>query len=339
MVHWIHGIKTALAAGLCLAITTIYNFEYGYWAVITSVIVMQVYVADSIRMCMYRFSGTIIGAILAIAAIFIFPNTLPGRFLAVMLPVGILSFMTHYNTRYRMAAITAVIIVMTGFEVPDEVSFALFRIMEIVVGIFCAFAVSVLVFPVRLVDVLKRDLSQQAEECCASYDILIAAFLNGQEQVDEDLLSPVSHKVWKNHELFENIHRHEALIYHKKFGTNLKTIVAAMDTVLEHLKTMSRSLNVPKDSAFDIIMEKELMDLSQMSKEALMALVGNAPGHTIEDLSMVIDASETKLYKIRSSGATTRFNLHKIVQVYSFYHSMRYLAQDLMIALKKIEPQ
>jgi len=114
--HWLHGIKTAMAAGLCYGITTFYHLEYGYWAVISTVIVMQVYVADSIRMCLYRLSGTIIGALMGIGALLYFPDTPLGRLFAVLLPVGICSFMTHYNPRYRMAAITAVIVIMTGLQ-------------------------------------------------------------------------------------------------------------------------------------------------------------------------------------------------------------------------------
>ncbi len=336
-VHWIHGIKTALATGLCLGITTLYNLDYGYWAVITTVIVMQVYVADSIQMCLYRFSGTIIGALLGIASILIFPDTLPCHFPAVMIPVGILSFMTHYNTRYRMAAITAVIIIMTGFSMPHQVSFGFFRIVEIAIGLFCAFVVSVLVFPVRLVDLLNENLRQQALECCEKYDILVAAFLNGQTPVDRDLLAPLGRKVWKNHELFENIRHHEALIYHKKFSKNLKTIVATMDTVIEHLKTMARSLNVTKATGFDILMKNELRGLAQASKQALTAMVENAPDHGIQALANAIERTENRLHELRSRGVTTRFDLHKLVQVYSFYHSMHCLAQDLMQSLDAIE--
>ncbi|ACN16409.1 conserved hypothetical protein [Desulforapulum autotrophicum HRM2] len=337
MIHWIHGIKTALAAGLCLGITTFYHLDFGYWAVITTVIVMQVYVADSIQMCLYRFSGTIIGAVLGIASILIFPDTPLYHFPAVMVPVGILSFMTHYNTRYRMAAITAVIIIMTGISAPNQVSFALFRIIEITIGLFCAFLVSVLVFPVRLVDVLRENLRQQTLECCEKYDILVAAFLNGQEPVDKELLAPLGSKVWKNHELFENIRHHEALIYHKKFGKNLKTIVASMDTVIEHLKTMVRNLNATTESGFDILMKDELRGLAQASQVALTAMVENSPDLGIQGLADALERTEKKLHALRSKGVTTRFDLHKPVQVYSFYHAMHYLAQDLMQSLEAIK--
>jgi len=46
--HILHGLKTASAAVMAYAVTTILNLEFGCWAVISTVIVMQVYVADDI---------------------------------------------------------------------------------------------------------------------------------------------------------------------------------------------------------------------------------------------------------------------------------------------------
>lgn len=333
--HWVHGIKTAIAAGLCYGLTTFYTLEYGYWAVITTVIVMQVYVADSIRMCLYRFSGTIIGALMGIGSLLLFPDTPPGRLCAILLAVGTCSFMTHYNPRYRMAAITAVIIIMTGFAAPDKVGFGVARIIEIAIGIFCAFVVSVLVFPARVVDVLKENIREQALDCCEKYDLLVLAFLNGQKRVDDTLLEDLTRTVWKNHELFQSIKQHEALIYPRKFNKNMKTIVSTMDKVVEHLRAMARTLNVTEADGFDIIMEKELIILAHQSKAALMTLVETGPdSKEAAPLSQAIATTEERLHQLRSQRATARFDLHKLEQVFSFYHAMHYLAEDLVAALE-----
>lgn len=39
--HLIHGFKTALAAVLAYYLTTILSLDFGYWAVISAVIVMH----------------------------------------------------------------------------------------------------------------------------------------------------------------------------------------------------------------------------------------------------------------------------------------------------------
>jgi uncharacterized membrane protein YccC len=73
---------------------------------------MQIYVADSVEMCLYRLSGTTVGAILGVLVLFAIPKN--GLFigLALFLTIGICSFLAHYKNCYRMAAITVVIIVM-----------------------------------------------------------------------------------------------------------------------------------------------------------------------------------------------------------------------------------
>ena len=163
--HVLHGFKTAFAAVLAYAVTNFLNLEFGYWAVISTVIVMQVYVADSIEMCLYRFSGTLGGALLGILVLFIIPKTHFFIGLALFLTIGTCSFLTRYNTRYRMAAITVVIVVMTGMHAQDPIMFGVARVFEISIGIVCAFAVSVLVFTRRRVDVLMNKLKTQAQAC------------------------------------------------------------------------------------------------------------------------------------------------------------------------------
>ncbi len=70
--HTRHGVKVGLASVLAYYLSGQVGLPYAYWAVITTVIVMQMHVADSIQMCLYRFTGTAIGAVIGIAAILIF---------------------------------------------------------------------------------------------------------------------------------------------------------------------------------------------------------------------------------------------------------------------------
>ncbi|MFO7883327.1 MAG: FUSC family protein [Desulfobacteraceae bacterium] len=329
-IHAVHGIKTALASVFAYALVTFLDLEYGYWAVFSTVIVMQVYVADSINMCIYRLSGTVIGAAVGIAALLLFPSTPFWTGVSIFLFVGLCSFMTHYNSRYRMAAITVAIIIMTGLAAPDKIRFGLDRVIEICIGIFCAFSVSVLVFPVRRVDQLQNNLKAEAAVCAEKYDELLKAFLSGQKRVNNNLLLDLSVQVWTNHELYQNIKRHEALIYPKKFSKNLAAVVSTIDRTLEHLRTMQRILNKTQGKAYDIIMEKELVLLAEKSKEALLRIVNQNDSLDLSELSKAAAEAEKKLIVLRSQGVTIRFDVQKLIQVYSFYHTMHYLAEDLI---------
>lgn len=331
----IHGVKTAIASVLAYAITILLNLDFGYWAVISTVIVMQVYVADSIEMCLYRLSGTVIGALMGVLVILAIPGTPVWIAGALFFTVGLCSFLTQYRTRYRMAAITVVIVVMTGVASDDIIGFGLARVIEICVGILCAFAVSVLILPRRKADVLRGKLEAQARECAEKCNILVSAFISRQQNVDESLLDELVQDVWNNQNFFLNIRRHESLLYHLKDNFSAKLIL--MGRVVEHLRNMVRILNSLDSDGYDIIMSKELKAISQESGDALVALIKNDPSYDRKRLETMINDMDSRLLDIRKEGLIRRFDLKRLVQVVSFYNSLEYFAEDIFSGAEKLK--
>jgi uncharacterized membrane protein YgaE (UPF0421/DUF939 family) len=333
--HAIHGLKTALAAVMAYAVTTALDLEFGYWAVISTVIVMQVYVADSVEMCLYRFSGTLIGALLGVLVILTIPKTPVFIGMALFLTIGICSFLTRYKTRYRMAAITVVIVVMTGLQTQDAWHFGLSRVLEIGIGILCAFAVSVAVFPQRKIDVLKQRLENQARACADKCRILVEAFIARQQCVNEALITALASEVWDNHALLEKTRRHESLIYQKTFRENFALKVAVISRSVEHLRNMVRSLNTCDDAGYDIIMSRELMRVADVSGKALVRFVQNDSLGVRQDLIQALEELHAKLIGIRREGLIRRFDYQRLVQVFSFYSSLVYFADDILAGLNE----
>ncbi|MFO7753641.1 MAG: FUSC family protein [Desulfobacteraceae bacterium] len=338
-IHMIHGIKTAVAAVLAYLITGFFGFEFGYWAVISAVIVMQVYVADSVKMCFYRFSGTLIGAFLGVTVLALFPENSFWVGIELFLTIGLCSFLTHYNTRYRMAAITVVIVIMTAQDAPQIVLVGVSRVLEIGIGILCAFVVSVVVLPRRKVDVLKHNLSDQAKGCSEKYQFIVRSFLDGQQSIDADFLEPLPEGIWSNHEILENIRQHEALIYPRQFSRNLAVQVATMNRVLGHLRAMIRTLSATENKGFDIIMKKELQILSEKSGNMLVKLSENrVSSEDRAEVEQALQDADARLLELRRQGVTHRFDLKKLLQVFAFYNSMHHFADDLLDAAGRADP-
>lgn len=335
--HVIHGFKTAFAAVLTYAIITLANFETGYWAVITTVIVMQVYVADSVKMCLYRFFGTIIGALLGVLVLLFAPKTPFFIGVALFLTIGLCSFLTRYTTRYRMAAITVVIMVLTGLYTQDIIVFGLTRVFEICIGIFCAFLVSILVFPKRKVDLLRDKLEAQAKECSEKCCILVEAFISKQRNVTETLLDDLVKDVWDNHALLQNINQHEALIYHKKFNENFSLKVSVINHCVEHMRNMVRTLNSLSGDGYDIIMSRELKKLAEESGNALILFIKNEALTAKKDLKKLIADLDIKLVNIRKEGLIRRFDSKRLTQVFSFYSSLHYFSEDILSGMNSIQ--
>ncbi|WP_419662015.1 hypothetical protein Dvar_24580 [Desulfosarcina variabilis str. Montpellier] len=333
----IHGFKTALAAVLAYYITTISALDFGYWAVISAVIVMQVYVADSVEMCFYRFSGTIIGAALGVSVLLVMPKTSIFIGGALFVTVGICSFFTRYHTRYRMAGITVVIVVMTGLYTQDVLMFGLYRVLEICIGILCAFLVSVLVLPKRKVDMLSAALQKQAKACAKRCSILVDAFIARQQNIDEAPVDELVKDVWGNHELLQKANRNEALIYSKKFNEKFPLKVSVVNRSVEHLRNMVRALNAVDDNGYEIIMSRELTKLAETSGRALVMLINNEYLTAKDELEQTLSEMDTRLISIRKEGLIRRFDTKKLIQVFSFYSSLLYFADDILFAISEAQ--
>jgi uncharacterized membrane protein YgaE (UPF0421/DUF939 family) len=338
-INIIHGFKTAVAATLAYLITILFNLEFGYWAVLSTVIVMQVYVADSIEMCLYRLTGTLSGAVIGAVVLVLIPKTYFFIGLALFVTIGICSFLTKYNTRYKMAAITVVIIVITGAHVENILSFALSRVTEICIGILCAFVVSVFIFPKRKIDVLKDRLGLQAKACSENCNILIKAFTSKQQNVDEALMDDLVKNVWENYIVLEKIRQHESLIYRKKFNENFSVKISLMSRSVEHLRNMARTLNSLGDEGHDIIMEKELEKLALECGNTLFMLIKNEFSSVSNNLEEIVTDLDIKLLNLRKEGLTRRFDSKRLVQVFSFYSSLIYFAEDIIAGSLKLRDQ
>ncbi len=334
--HVTHGLKTAFAAVLAYTITTLLHLEFGYWAVISTVIVMQIYVADSIEMCLYRLSGTIAGALFGVLVLLVIPRTDFFIGIALFVTIGICSFLSRYKNRYRMAAITVVIIVMTGSHTDNIFAFGMARVSEIFIGILCAFAVSILIFPKRRVDALMDKLEEQSNACSQKCRILVKAFISKQQNVDETLVDELVKDIWDNHALLQKIRLHEALIYHKSFNKNFSKKVSLMNRSAEHLRNMVRTLNSLDENGYDIIMADELQALAKESGDTLVRLMKNDALPEAKTLEARVAALDTKLINIRKEGLIRRFDSKRLIQVFSFYSSLLYFAQDIIDSTKKL---
>ena len=334
--HVIHGFKSALAAVLAYAMTTALDLEFGYWAVITTVIVMQVYVADSVEMCLYRFSGTMIGATMGTLVLWVMPRTPFFTGIALFGTIGICSFLTKYQTRYRMAGITVAIVVMTGMQAPNVFVFGMFRVLEICIGILCAFTVSVAVFPKRKVDVLREKLISQATACADRCSVLVDAFTSKQQNVEESIVADLVDDVWGNHALLQKISQHESLIYRKRIKEDFELKVAVISRSVEHLRNMARALNALSDKGYDIILTKELKTLAEKSGKALIRFIHGEPLNTRNELESFLAELDEKLGELRKEGLIRRFDTKKLIQVFSFYSSLLYFTEDILSGINEL---
>lgn len=359
--HIRHGIKTGIAAVLSLLLADVLHIQYGYWAVISAVIAMQMNVAEAIEMCLYRFIGTVMGAVMGVIAIMVFPDTPLGNGISVFVTTGLCAFLTRWDPRYRMAAITVSIVILASAGHAERIDVGLFRVLEIAVGVGSAFVVTVTLWPVRAAVGLRRDLAAQAEDCAADLTTLVDHFLARQTHVPADLLDQLARAIPRNRERLSKVRRHESLIY---FYDNqpLDTLSTAVERTTDHLRTMLRSLNACAPDGHDILMAPEMRDLAETVARTLrhmaamtngvtgtqragaltrwLAVLGlrSARGQEAHPepsaspaalLDAALARADGRLLALREAGATRRFDLAMLTQFYAFYYALRQLAEDV----------
>ena len=322
-----HGIKTGIAAVLAYGIAHLFQLKYGYWAALSAVIVMQVYVADSVQMCLYRFSGTAIGAAIGMAAILLFPETPAMTVLALFLSVTFCAYMTRFNARYRMAAITVCIVVLAGADQGNRLVFGLFRVAEIGVGVASAFAVSIALWPLRAGTALQARLRARFNDCADKYETIMNSFLAMQSGLDQHLLRQFQNDLREDRALFVKVMRHERRIYHE--NTELLGLkVRTLEKCGNHLQAILQALNTRQEQGYEILMESQLRELMVCTVKNMRGVASEAVPDTA-GLDRALKEAENRLWELRRDGATRRFDLQKLIQFFAFFHGTQAMGRDM----------
>jgi uncharacterized membrane protein YccC len=146
-----HGLRITIAGVLSFALALALGLPQGYWAVFTAVLVVQGSVGGSWKASVDRFLGTLLGAVYGavIATLIPHENALTlGAALAISLTP--LALLAAFNASYRVAPITAVILLLGSAGVTEGPFLAAFmRTLEVGLGGLVGMTVSLVVLPAR----------------------------------------------------------------------------------------------------------------------------------------------------------------------------------------------
>ena len=171
-------VRIVVAALASFGLGHALHLAQSYWAVITAVIVMQASVGGALKATFDRIVGTIGGSIWGVAVLLTVPHGDPASLaLALAVVLAPLALLTAFKPAYRVAPITACILLLTpGNHVDGPLMSALNRIFEIGLGSAVALLVSLLVLPARAHGVLAS-AACQALEGIADLTVLLSGEL------------------------------------------------------------------------------------------------------------------------------------------------------------------
>jgi len=143
--------RVTVAAMSAFTIVRALGLQQGYWAVFTAIVVMQASTSGSLLAALDYFIGTLTGAVYGTAIALIVP-TQNAWMLGVALAISVapLAFLAALRRDFRVAPITAVIIlIVPTLQHIDVLSEALGRVIEIAIGSGTGIVVARLVFPAQ----------------------------------------------------------------------------------------------------------------------------------------------------------------------------------------------
>ena len=162
-----HAAKTALAASLSWWIAMRFGVRDGYWGAISSIIVLQSNFGATVNASRDRIIGTLIGAVLGFSCTLF--GVLPWNFILALLTAMIVCGLLGLRSSSRLAGVTISIVMLV--HAGSYWVLALHRVLEVVLGILVALAISTLVFPDRARLRLRDGLAKEF--------LLLGAFFEG----------------------------------------------------------------------------------------------------------------------------------------------------------------
>lgn len=156
-----HAIKTALAAIITIVVYQFFDLPKGYWAVITTIIIMQSNIDSgslevTLKFSLQRIIGTVSGAIVGFSMLFLIDPTYLELLVIIFLVIFLGSFLVKVYSGFNLTGPTAAIILLLAHHEPFTKNIAFIRSVEIVLGVVIATLVTLFIWPYRVNDHLNN---------------------------------------------------------------------------------------------------------------------------------------------------------------------------------------
>lgn len=321
--------KTAMAAGICYWLAQLAGLQDGYWGSISAIIVSQSNVGSTVTASRDRLIGTLIGA--AFGAAFSFLGTGIWSYLAAVITSMVTCSLLGLKNSSRLAGVT-VTVLMLVHRTSSNWRLPLHRVLEVLLGIVVALAISALVLPSRAKLRLRDGLAQEYLLMGALFEAVLQG-IRGKPAKNLDRLSKdVADAVTANSQLLDAARNEpsggptslEALSLLHQFGRGLEDTLKALGLASE---------GSTDGDGYIAHMEPELGRLAADIEKGFQYVAGcihrwrfdEAPeGLVLED---DISALEAKMAEIRPSGL--EFPQAEILRAYAVQLHLKQLARLL----------
>jgi uncharacterized membrane protein YccC len=337
------ALKTALAAGLCYWLATLFGLQDGYWGSISAIIVLQSNVGSTVTASRERLIGTLIGA--AFGAVFSLLGTGLWPYLAAVVIAMVTCSLLGLKNSSRLAAVT-VTILMLVHRVGSNWTLPLHRVLEVLLGIVVALAISTVVLPSRARSRLRDGLAQEFLLLSVLFGAIMEGFHGKPPATLAQLWIDAEGAVTDNEQLLDAARNEpssalslEALSLLHQFGVEMLDSLKALELAGKN-NTVNEQDGGDRDSvSYAAQLEPELGQLAGDIEQCFRIVGGcihrwrfdEAPARV--NLEFDVAALEAKMAAIRPTGLD--FPQEEILRAYAVQLHLKQLAS--LLRMSRIE--
>jgi uncharacterized membrane protein YccC len=151
-----HAVRMTVAAVAALELTALLHLPDGYWAVITTMLIMQGSLGATLGAAVDRILATVAGAALGVIGAVLgarLPFLQPFLLVLVTVPLAILAMQ---RPSFRVAPVTAAIVLLIGGVEHDTLQLAFQRLLEISIGCVIGVVTAHFVMPGRARTIIQE---------------------------------------------------------------------------------------------------------------------------------------------------------------------------------------
>ena len=324
----IHAAKTALAAALCWWLALRFGLHDGYWGSISAIIVLQSNVGSTVNASRDRLLGTLIGALFGFA--FSMFGAVPWNYILAVLAAIIVCGLLGLRNSSRLAGVTITIIMLVHKE-GSLWGLAVDRVLEVVLGIVVALAVTTLVLPDRARLRLRDGLAQEFLLLGGFFEAILEGFRGTTSENLSALRDDVQARLRKNNQLLEHARNEpsggqgwqEGLSMLSQFGRSL----------FDALLALQFSVEGSREDRFALQLEPELGKLAVDIRSGFNHVAGRIHSWRFDvppqgmNLEQDIAELEARMDTVRHTGIG--FSQAEILRAYAVQLHLKQIARLL----------
>ncbi|MDB5411197.1 MAG: hypothetical protein JWL84_6109 [Rhodospirillales bacterium] len=328
------GLRITIAGLLTFALGHLLGLAQSYWAVLTAVIVMQASVGGSLKATLDRFVGSLGGAAWGVVVSLAIPHeTILSLGLALAVALVPLGLLTALRPTYRVAPITAIILLLTPLnQEAGPVLSAAHRMMEIGLGSIVALGVALFVLPARA----HAMLAEAAAQALTIMAELILGLMAGLESPSDpaaiqSLHDDVRKAIARAEAAADEASRERA--HHLTDAADPEPLCRTLRRVRNDLVMIGRAAAAPLPETVRAGIagpaSRAAPAIAAFLRAAAPAVTGKAPLPTLDAVAHAIADYGAAMAELRGLGTMRELPDEAVGRIFSLAFALEQLLRDL----------